>query len=739
MKTRSLPSSLGLTSASLFASALLLGAAEGEGTGKVSVTVRDNWGVISGATVRLTNETTKASTRAVTDRSGAAVFATLPTGTYGLKVEFSGFADYVKAGIALAGGEQKSLEAQLSLPQFSTSVTVTTANRREELLLNVASPTTVIESTQIDDTGGRSAKDVLVEQTGSGVQVQAGGGQGYVSINGIPNSGVLVLIDGRRYLGKDANGNFDLDNIQLAGIERIEIVKGAGSALYGADALGGVINFITKKGTDPGFTNRLDLTGGSYTDLRGYDTLGWRGSRGGFTLGGGYRTYDGFDLDKTNPQTIGQPESKYKNASVSGDVQISDRLVGRLFGDFQRRNIDNYFFSGATQLASTVYNSQRELTRYTLSPELEVLPTADSSIHLTYNYGKYLRDETRIFVVGGRVSPQAPWREWNHELKLTGRYTWKASDQANPLQGGYEFRREKLERGTLSATNPNRDINVFWAQQEINLGAKLKVTGGFRYDDYSDFGNQWSPKASAVFTPAESHRIRTSYGHGFRAPYFGELYLFTPPFFVGNPDLKPEKSDTVTAGYAYAGPRAQVSADYFRAEVKDGITFDLSGFPFTYGNLSHYTSQGVNVAVSVNLPSGFVPSVSYTYDQRKDDSGVEIGGYPKHSAFLKLLWTNPRLGLRANVRGQVLGKTPPSIEDGTYQPAYNVWYAQVSKKIAIRDGHAVSLFVQVDNIFDEKDVFLFDNTGHPIQGDFQVWLAPRTFLVGITLDMDWTR
>jgi hypothetical protein len=86
-------------------------------------------------------------------------------------------------------------------------------------------------------------------------------------------------------------------------------------------------------------------------------------------------------------------------------------------------------------------------------------------------------------------------------------------------------------------SDPERTIDVAWAQQELNLTSRLRLSGGVRYDHYSDFGDSWSPKAEIVFTLAPEQRLRGSYGQGFRPPYFGELYLDTPPFFVGNPEL----------------------------------------------------------------------------------------------------------------------------------------------------------------------------------------------------------
>lgn len=710
-------------------------------SGRLEVKVSDNWGILPGATVTATTRQTGVVRQGVTGADGRAVIEGVAPGTWDLTVSLTGFADGVLKGVVVAEGEAKSVTVTMTLVQFSTEVTVSTANRREEILLNVADPMTLIEKTAIEDVGARTAKDVLVEQTGAGVQVAAGGGQGHVSINGIPNSGVLVLIDGRRYLGKDANGNLNLEDIDLTGVERIEVVKGAGSALYGSDALGGVINIITKKGTLPGLTNSLSVNGGSYHDYRVGNTLGVRAGRGGLSASGGYRTYDGFDLDKgRNLQTTGQPQSKFRTAALNGDVKIADFLLARFVGNYLRRNIDNYYFAGATQLASSVYNSVRKLTRYTLSPEVDFLPTPDTAVNFSYTHGHYERLESQLYQTRSVVV--APWLEDNREFHATLRQAFSAFGQEHYLQAGYEFRRESLERASIVFPNTGqrkatRDLNVGWIQQELSLSSRVKVTGGFRYDSYSDFGSQLNPKVSAVFSVDDRQRVRASYGKGFRAPLFGELYLNTPPFFVGNPDLKPERSDTVTAGYAFGGARLQASGDVFRAKVKDGITFNLARLPYTYINLRSYTSTGFNGAVSVNLPLGFAPSVSYAYVRREDDAGARVGGLPEHSAILKLAWSNPRVGLRANLRGQFLGRA--TFDDQTSQPSYQVWHGQVNKKFITRGGTSFSVFAQVDNLFSEKDIFRRDAQGQPIQGDFQVWLAPRTFLAGVTFDVEWLR
>ncbi len=738
--------------------------AAADGSGSLAVSITDNYGVLPGTVVRLVSKDGQTSQRSVTDGTGVARFSSLAAGEYTVRASLAGFADAEKTGIIVGATEEK-IDLVMSLTRFSTTLTVTTANRREELLMNTAEPTTVIDQVQILDSGARNAKDLLSEQQGSGVQVNVGGGQGYVSLNGISNKGVLVMIDGRRYLGRDANGNFNLEDLPISGVERVEVVKGAGSALYGSDAMGGVINFITGRGKNPGFKNQLNLSGGTYKDYRGDDNLSYRADKGGFSVTGGYRTYDGFDLEPVvcvlpagdpatcprrppNPQTIGQPESKWQTFAGNADYRLSDKVAFNFVGDYSNRDIDNYYFSGATQLSSTVYNSQRGLQRYNLTPEVNITPGKNTTINLGYTYGRYNRDETQLYS-NRPANPKVVvprWTEKNDELKSRLLQIWRAGGREQPFQVGFEHRKEQLSRsglvGCLSgqACLKDRDLNVVWAQQELNLTKDLKVTAGFRYDDSSDYGTQTSPKLAGVYSLPKNHRVRASYGKGFRAPYFGELFLVSPGF-QGNPLLKPEKSETITGGWAYTGPKFEGSVDVFKAEVTNGVVFaQLSPVLFTYDNVSKFDSKGTNASFALNLPHGFSPSVSYTYTKRVDSTGVEIGGFPKHAAFVKLLWSNPRLGLRANIRGNLSGKVPQSVGATTYTPAYNLWNAQANKKVTSKGKYAFTIYAQVNNMFDVQDIYNLNAQGVPVTTDvLPVWNAPRTYLAGVTIDMDWTR
>jgi len=707
-------------------------------TAQLTVSVSEKGGAIPNAVVTLQGPGPDQATRRVTDNNGSVAFRDLAAGSYRVKVNFVGFAPYLSEEIALSAGEQKAFDVRLTLAQFSTEITITTANRREELLRNVAEPTTLISADDIVDSGGQSAKEILIEQAGSGIVVSPRGATNQVSINGLGGSSVLILVDGRRYLGRNSLGEVNLEDIDLSNVERVEIVKGAGSAIYGSDAMAGVINFITKKPTDSGFTNSLDIAYGSYEDTRFSDTLGYRSGNFSGAITASYRNYNGYDLDDATLVTQGEPASKRYVLSGNMEYAVTDRVRARLFADYSFRDISKWWFAGATQMGP-MYNNMQELTRYSLSPELDFEVGDSTTVNVLYNYGVYDREETREYT-DDTSSVLDPWVETNNEFKATARHIWNLAERDHFLQFGYEFRNQKLERGSLTipgtdAKEADRDIHVLWAQNEFNLLENFKFTAGFRYDNFSDFGKEWSPKLSAVYAVDDDNRVRFTYGHGFRAPRFGELYIDLGFFFKGNPDLKPETSNNLTFGYAHTSEYLTGSFDIFYNKIKDGIAFDLSVFPYTYNNLNDFTASGFNSALAVNMPFGLTPEFSYTYVKREDDDGEKILGYPEHTAFVKLLWFKPQSGTRVNLRGQFINSIP--YDGGTERPGYQIWYLKGSQTFFTTDTYTFSAFAQIDNLFDKADVYTRDAQGSPIPGELGLWLAPRTFRAGITIDMDW--
>jgi outer membrane receptor for ferrienterochelin and colicins len=700
-----------------------------------TIEVNDGFSPIPRALVKITGVSSSFKARKFTDSEGAATFENLPKEKLAIAISATGFEKFATT-IDLASETTSTFEVKLVLPQFSDTVVITTANRREEVLKNVAEPVTVISRAEIESSGAASAKDLLVDQVGSGLQVQNGGGLGHVSINGVSQKGVLMLLNGRRVLGKNGNGEFSLDDIDISNVERIEIVKGAGSALYGSDAIAGVINLITVKPEGKGLSATSSISAGGNEDYRASSSLSYQTDATSAAVNTSYRSFGGYDLIEETRITEGQGENKYYQVGGELEHRFNDRITVRGLFNYNKRDLDDFyredFMSGTGYFKTT-----QEITRLTASPEIEFALTDTTVINARYNFSDYYRDEIRDY--GTHLDEQLPWQEWNHEGQVTLRHGYEFGDRLQTLQAGYEYRDENMDRENISqpgqeGTFATRNIQVFWAQNEFVLGDMLSVNLGFRYDDYSDFGNEFSPKVSAILGLTDQTRIRASYGHGFRAPNFGELYLDLGFFFKGNPELKPETSDNFTVGISHTGEYISGSVDYFYNDVVDGIVFDLSSFPYTYRNQDEMVVTGINADVSLRLPYGLVPSFAYSFTKREDGNGEDILNYPKHAATIRLAWLSPQYGLSVNLRGKINGEV--EYDNGTSRPDYQIWHLNARKNLFTSTAYKVSLFGQVDNLFDESDFFLRDEKGNMSDRDMELWYPRRTFTIGINIDFD---
>lgn len=713
---------------------VLATAAHAADTASLIVTVNDVDGIIPKASVVLSSEDNETIKR-FSNVNGEVVFESLPAGSYSILVSRKGYEKF-RETIELTPGESRELAVTLVMPQFSDSITITTANRREEVLKNVAEPVSVITRAEIETSGASNAKELLVDHVGAGVQVENGGGLGHVSINGVSQKGVLMLINGRRILGKNGNGEFSLDDLDINNIERVEVVKGAGSALYGSDAIAGVINLITREPESYGLTVDSRVSAGGNEDYQASSSIGYRSANTTASLTGSYRDYGGYDLLEDTKVTEGQPESEFYQAGADFEHSFNERLTLRGMFNYNQRNVDNFFREDFMR-GSGYFETNQEITRVTASPEIEYLLGDSTVINARYNYSDYYREEERTF--GTVVDEQQPWQEWVHEGQLTMRHLWNFGGNSQTLQLGYEYRDENMDRENvfqpgMDGNLASRDINVIWGQNEFAVTDAFTVTLGFRYDDYSDFGSEFSPKASAIFRIDESNRVRATYGHGFRAPNFGELYLDLGFFFKGNPDLQPEISDNFTVGWSHTSSRISGSIDYFYNALENGIIFDLSSFPFSYINLDELTVQGFNADVAVKLPYGFVPSASYSYTRRENAEGEEIDNYPSHSATFKLTWNAPQYDLNASIRGIYNGEV--TYNNGSSRPSYNIWYLHAEKQVIRSESYGIGLFVNVDNLLDETDFFERDPSGTAIANELLLWFPRRTATIGLTIDFD---
>lgn len=696
--------------------------------------------VVAGALVRARSAVTGVATESRTNDAGEYAIKGLPEGGYRIEVSETAFQRFRSDVILLGADETKTVSPRLQLKALEQQLVVTTSRREEELLAS-PNPTFLIDREAIEDTATQTLEQLLVEQAGSGVYVSRGFGLGFPSINGIGGNRVLVLVDGQRQIGTD-NGTrdgIDLDQFTTANVDRVEVSKGAASPLYGSDAMGGVIQIITRQPDEP-FYFELDNNYGSFGEANVNSTMGFRKDNLGATVSGLYQEYDGYDLDETNPGTSGLSggENAFIDRQLSPSVfyDFADTVKFRVNSNYYRRNTNFVAPDGTDQLDSIQ-------ERWSVGPRLEftVGPTTLITVRGDYSTARRF-DAQRI--------------ETLQQFEALGS---SQTTSINTLQYGFDARRKELTRPGLGSeqdiTIPlgeqgQRTVTVRsgWVQDEIRLlNNRLTLSGGFRYENNSQFGSNLSPKAGAVLRLSDQHRLRFSYGEGFRAPDVSELYseFANSGFFafVGNPKLTPEESRSYSAGWTFLHPRVRYSLDLFYNRFKNGIGFaqvdvndpfdpffeqfidGLGGAPlYTNGNLGDYDARGVNSGLDLLLPFGFRTTLNYTLldrvtvsDTASDGNRMTGLGNVRNSAFFKIARSDEfRVGLRswslmsnlrATIRGREALANTASFDEPVdssrlgqteFVPAYQSWDLTVALETALSERTRLRPYFAINNI-----------------------------------------
>ena len=332
------------------------------------------------------------------------------------------------------------------------------------------------------------------------------------------------------------------------------------------------------------------------------------------------------------------------------------------------------------------------------------------------------------------------------------------------LQGGFEWTGNEY-RGfnRLLGDNTGQRISMIdgWIHDRIQAHPRLTIAIGGRLNSHSLYGTALVPRAGLLFRARPSLRLRASWGQGFRAPDLGQLYFrFQNPAHayqvIGNPELRPERSTTVQAGFDYRTSRVVLSGSYFRNDIRNMIQADLIGRPstqqqlsgllgqfdipgafapalhrlfFLYRNIDSVYTTGAEGRIVFHLARNLVASTSYTYlDARDRATNSYLSQRHRHHGNFRLWWTTERWGgLRTNFRGTYFGKWPISGRAGTVvSEAYQMWDWYGAKPIKA----GVEAYVALDNLFDSTDARLRQEPPTFYRADIG-----RTFRVGLRWNM----
>jgi vitamin B12 transporter len=532
----------------------------------------------------------------------------------------------------------------------SQSVTKTTppveisAYRLPVLATETAQGVTVITEEEIDARKPSSVMDLL--QLVPGVQVdQVGrpGGVANIYIRGSDTEQVLVLVDGVRMNDPmfSRGGSYDLSNINPANIERIEVLRGGGSAIYGADAMGGVINIVTRRGADKPV--EATITGGAGGD--GYNTLGAR-------LAGSTEQVSA---------SLSLSHLEDGNGSTSGDLNLNTlaaslavRPSARSELQFYLNSVDRHSSSfpdqsGGVELAVLRTLEQRQVDQSTIGANLSVTPWDPVTFKFQlshYNSNEDLQSPgvaPSAFNAFG-IPAQQSKTDFNRDAFLV------SAGLRLPLKSelvlGYEHLNESgnstgfLDLGFMLLPTPfslDREINSFFASLKSTPVSDLVLLLEVRSDDVSDQGSQVSPGVGVRYTFATQTTLKGRYAEGFRPPSFFALGDPT----VGNPQLVPETSKGGEIGVEQVLLDNKLSAGVtaFRTHYKNLIDFDptVPG-PLGFGQLVNRSSvdtKGVEVQAAVRPFARLAVTASYTYlDTSIENSSQHLLHRPRDTVAL---------------------------------------------------------------------------------------------------------
>lgn len=624
------------------------------------------------------------------------------------------------AGITVANAEVAATpsvvdagEPELPVPTLQT---VVTATRTEQRAADVVVATEVITRREIEATGARDLAELL--ETQPGVELtQSFRGTG-IRLQGLDPEYVLILVDGERIGGRIGN-TLDLSRFSLQDVEQVEIVKGPAAAVYGSEAMGGVINLVTRHPHRPfeadgragyGTLNRIDARGGVGTLQEHYELRG----------NASYRHNDGWDQDPTTPATSGSANSLY-DLSVDGAWKPTEKI--RIAGRTSYTYRDQFAIDQAPGGAVFDRRFRDEFFDASLAGTFTPMDgTAISArVHNSIFRDQLLQDQHQARDLD--QYEDARDRLWEAQLQLDQRL-----GASHLVTAALEGLFERAQAIRIEGGHGGRDRYALALQDDwriLNGAQKLALNFGGRIDQDSVFGTALSPRVAVKFDPTNNLTLRASYGWGFRAPSFQELYLrFENPavgyVVQGNPKLRPEESRgyNVAADYQL-NDDVTVSASLFRTDLfglVDIVTLQEqtpdSPTRFSYGNVQRAYTQGGEATARLRLVRGVFLDLGYSLtDAQNVSQQRRLEGRPLHRATANLTARYRPFGLEFNLRASYTDRRPFFVDndgDGVFETVWTKPYGLIDARVAKQITSWLSAYVVANNLLNAGDPsFLF--------------------------------
>jgi len=585
----------------------------------------------------------------------------------------------------------------------------------------LGSSVTVITSDDIARKQMRTLPDVLLDVPGLNV-VQTGspGGTTAVFIRGTNANHVKVFIDGVDVSDPSSvDGSFDFSQILTSDIERVEVLRGPQSGLYGSDAIGGVINIITRKGSGPP-TIRASIEGGSYDTFN--QTAGASGSLARFDYSFDFAHFHSGDTQVTPANLV--PPGRPVTSDSNDNKTYSTRLGAGITDNFDVGVMARYVTTALTstfddfigpEAVPSDSDNREFFTRGTAH-----LVSFDGVFDQTFGVG-YTYYRRRFFDPNDPAAGVSYFRgdrvklDWLGNIKI---------DAGSTLSLGAEHQLDELnDTPPVSAQMSN---NAGFVQLQSSYENRFFNAISLRYDNNQNFGGQFTYRvAPALLLPETGTKFKGSVGTGFKAPTLDELFDNYPQFgFFANPNLKPETSFGYDMGFEQDlwDKRVQLGATFFHNNIKNLITFNDTFT--TYVNIGRATTYGVEAFVAYRPIDSLALRVDYTYTYAKNDILDEpLLRRPKNKASLNGAWHVTDV---ATVSGTVVyvGPWVDVNRAGTASGVPASGYTLVNLASSYDLGYGIVAFGRIDNLLNHiyQDPLGFQHQGLRVIAGIRVGL-----------------
>ena len=596
-------------------------------------------------------------------------------------------------------------------PAAADETIIVTATRIPTSVERFGGAATVITAADIQLYQYRDISDALASVPGLHVASSGGtGAQTSVFIRGAESNQVLVLIDGIEVTDPASGGSFGFEHFQLNNVERIEVLRGPYSALYGSEGIGGVINIITRRGEGaPVASARIET--GSFATNAASANLSGSYDRVDFSFSGAGLQTDG---ESFTPRRLRNGEDEeddgYDNFDAKGAVGVEISNTSRL--DF------NFGYTDA----DLNYDEDIDIDRDFLPDLFETTPKSsvrEKRYRLRWS-GDYLQDMWRPSLQGAYYSRQSDGVGRGERTKFEWRNDLFLSDSVKFVVG-VETELEKVRSSVRDAAR----TNAVYAQSWFEPFPGLSLSGGWRNDDADDFGSERSWQLAAAYAVDETGvRLRASYGTAFKAPTLIERFGFG-----GNPDLNPETSRSWEVGVEQSVSakgffsHVRWGATYFNNRLRDLITasFDSDTGAFRNENVSSAQIRGVESFVSVDALARLNLRLDYTLMSAYNGDDDRLLRRPLRKATLATRWSNPVWSFTTKL--DYVGPQR-DIRRDDFSLVTKGGYALANVSARRRLNDEIALFARVNN--------LSDRNYEPIDG-----FAGRgiEFHVGVEIDL----